>query len=186
MRTKKFIKVIAFAIATIMVLGICPLSIFAFETEFVSETHDVFSTTTSTIAPGVTQSINYAYAKDGKQMVYYVATADINREDVIVQSSYKDAQALEFGMSKLREQMAAAEAKYSDPNNVEFVSEYYTVVAGVNADFYNMTTGQPSGAFVMNGVMSSNKANNRPWFAIFEDGTALCGAGDADRYCTNH
>ena len=34
------------------------------------------------------QYINYAYAKDGKQMVYYVATADISRDDVVVQTSY--------------------------------------------------------------------------------------------------
>ena len=57
---------------------------------FVSETHDVFSHTESVIAPGVTQSINYAYAKDGKQMVYYVLTADVTRDDVVVQTSYKD------------------------------------------------------------------------------------------------
>ena len=33
---------------------------------FESETHDVFKSIESTIAPGVTQSINYAYSKDGK------------------------------------------------------------------------------------------------------------------------
>ena len=147
---------------------------------FVSETHDVFKHTESTIAPGVEQYINYAYAKDGKQMVYYVATADISRDDVLVQSAYKDAQCQNFGMDKLTNQMAAATAKYSDPSNEAFISEYYTAVAGTNADFYNMTTGQPSGAFVIDGVMSSNKANNRPWFAIFADGTALCGANNAD------
>lgn len=55
---------------------------------FVSETHDVFQHTESTLVPGVEQYTNYAYAKDGKQMVYYVATADISRDDVVVQTSY--------------------------------------------------------------------------------------------------
>ena len=56
--------------------------------DYQSETHDVFKHTESTLAPGIEQSINYAYAKDGKQMVYYVATADVNRDDVVVQTSY--------------------------------------------------------------------------------------------------
>ena len=38
-----------------------------------------FSTSTSILAPGVTQEINYATSTDGKQMVYYLATADIGK-----------------------------------------------------------------------------------------------------------
>ena len=149
--------------------------------EFVSETHDTFSTTKSTIAPGVTQSINYAYAKDGKQMVYYVATADINRDDVMVQASYFNQYENEtFGMSKLTDQMAYADELFTNKEKDSFISEYYKAVVGTNGDFYNMSTGQPSGAFVINGVQASNKANNRPWFAIFADGTALCGANNTD------
>ena len=87
-----------------------------------STTHTVFSSTTSNIAPGVTQSTNYAYmTADNQQVVYYVATADISRDDVKVQTSYKDAQCSSFGMAKLTDQISAANAKYSDSNNKDFI-----------------------------------------------------------------
>ncbi|MDD7281724.1 MAG: phosphodiester glycosidase family protein, partial [Erysipelotrichaceae bacterium] len=136
------------------------------------KTHEVFSTTNSTIAPGVTQSINYAYSADGKQMVYYVATADVTRNDVIVQSSYKDAQCENLGMSKLTEQMAAANSVYSDPNNEKYISDYYTAVAGVNASFYNMTTGQPMGYTVLDGKYFGTDSYDN-FFAILKDGSAV-------------
>ena len=60
MKNTRFTKVMAFFIAAVMVIGMLPLSALAIDTTFVSETHDVVSSTTSTIAPGVTQSINYA------------------------------------------------------------------------------------------------------------------------------
>ncbi len=181
MKAKNLKKLISGLLCLVMLVGSLPVTVFANDTAqqsesaFVSETHQVFSSKSSTIAPGVTSSTNYAYASaDGKQMVYYVATADINRDDVELHSSYKDAQCTNYGMEKLTNQMAAADAKYQQEN------PYFKAVAGVNGDFYNMTTGQPSGAFVMDGVMSSNKANNRPWFAVFEDGTALCGANNSE------
>lgn len=124
------------------------------ETAFASETHDVFKHTESTLAPGVEQYINYAYAKDGKQMVYYVATADITRDDVVVQTSYlKQHENGVMGMDKLTNQIAYANQKYTNPNDEHFISEYYNVVAGVNASFYNMTTGQPMGITYIDGVL---------------------------------
>ena len=149
----KFNRVLAAGLCLVMLIGIFPIGSIAYNQNFVSQTHDVFKHTESTIAPGVEQYTNYAYAKDSKQMVYYVATADISRDDVIVQTAYKDAQCTDFGMDKLTNQMAAANAKYSDKNNDAFISEYYQAVVGTNGDFYNMTTGQPTGAFVMDGVM---------------------------------
>ena len=180
MKRKLFTKAISFAIAAIMIFGLIPMNVFAIGSDFESETHTTFSSTASTIAPGVTQSINYAYAKDGEQMVYFVAKADINRDDVRVQTTYKNANPTEFGMQILRDQMAAAKDKHSNPEDAENYIPNYTPVAGVNGDFFNTTTGQPSGAFVMEGVQVSSKANNRPWFAIFEDGTALCGKNNAE------
>ena len=173
-QTKRFVSLL---LCFCMVLGVIPFSALATtgETEstsgaFVSETHNLFSSTSSVIAPGVTSSTNYAYSKsDGKQMVYYVATADINRDDVEIHTSYIGAQIKEYGMDKLSNQMKAANEKYQKEN------PYFQAVAGVNGDFYNMTTGQPTGAFYMDGEYLINGCNNRPWFAIFEDGTATCG-----------
>ena len=44
-----------------------------------------------------------------------------------------------------------------------------TVVAGINADFFNMANGQPQGALVMEGKVY-NQANGRPFFGITKDG----------------
>ncbi|MBQ1806691.1 MAG: hypothetical protein II012_03615, partial [Ruminococcus sp.] len=139
----------------------------------------MFRHTEQTLAPGVEYYNNYAYYNDGEQVVYYAAVADINRDDVLVQGGYMDAQVERLGMSKLTEQAAAANAKFSNPDDPDFISEDYKVVAGTNGDFYNMQTGQPSGAFAINGKVMNN-ANNRPWFAIFADGTALCGANNTE------
>ena len=86
-------------------------------------------------------------------MVYYVATADISRDDVVVQTSYlKQHENGVMGMDKLTNQIAYANQKYSDPSDPQYISEYYNVVAGVNASFYNMTTGQPMGITYIDGV----------------------------------
>ena len=124
---KIFKKVLAIVLCVLMLTGTAPFAaIAAYNTEYVSETHDVFKSTASTLAPGVEQYINYAYAKDGKQMVYYVATADITRDDVVVQTSYlKQHENSVMGMDKLTGQIAYANKKYSDPNDPQFISEYY-------------------------------------------------------------
>ncbi|MCH5296323.1 MAG: phosphodiester glycosidase family protein [Ruminococcus sp.] len=178
-KSKVFSRTVCVLLVVMMAFSALPFAASAYNKDFVSSTHDTFSRKTSTIAPGVTQDICYAYNKEGKQIVYYVATADINDDTVNVYANYKDNQCESFGMSKLTEQMASAQAKHSNPDDADNYIEYYNVVAGVNADFYNMTTGQPSGAFVMEGKIVNN-ANNRPFFAILDDGTAVIGANNTD------
>ena len=178
MRKSKFLQVIATMLVVGMILTSIPTTVLASEevattSTFVSETHDVFKSTESTLAPGVTQKINYAYSKDGKQMVYYVATADIARDDVVVQTSYyKQYENGAMGMAKLTDQMTYAKEKYSNPEDEHFISEYYTPVAGVNASFYNMSTGQPLGLTYIDGV-SFGTTDYDNFFAILQDGTAV-------------
>lgn len=172
MKQRKFLtKALAGILCVLMLTSVIPVASFAaYNKDFVSETHDVFKSTSSTLAPGVDQYINYAYAKDGKQMVYYVATADITRDDVVIQSSYlKQHENGVMGMDKLTNQIAYANQKYSNPEDSQFISEYYNVVAGVNASFYNMTTGQPMGITYIDGVSFGTK-NYDNFFAILKDG----------------
>ncbi len=137
--------------------------------------YEVFSSSTSTLAPGVTQQINHAMTADDKQIVYYIATADVNRSDVHVFANYHNNDASEWEMSRLTDQMAAAQNKYSDPDSPYYIKNY-NVVAGVNGDFFNMTTGEPSGALVMNGI-TYHPNNSRNFFAILKDGTPVIGTG---------
>lgn len=172
MKQRKFLtKALAGILCVLMLTSIIPVASFAaYNKDFVSETHDVFKSTSSTLAPGVDQYINYAYAKDGKQMVYYVATADITRDDVVIQTSYlKQHENGIMGMDKLTNQIAYANQKYSNPEDSQFISEYYNVVAGVNASFYNMTTGQPIGITYIDGV-SFGTVSYDNFFAILKDG----------------
>ena len=57
-----------------------------------------------------------------------------------------------WAMARVSDQMAAAQAKHSNPDDPDNYIENYNAVLGVNADFYNMSTGTPSGALVMEGV----------------------------------
>ena len=173
-KSKPSKKILVLVFCVMMFISIIPMSVFAavgnYNKNYVPETHDVFRHTESTLAPGVEQYINYAYAKDGKQMVYYVATADITRDDVVVQTSYlKQHENGIMGMDKLTNQIAYANQKYTNPNDEHFISEYYNVVAGVNASFYNMTTGQPIGITFIDGVsFGTNSYDN--FFAVLKDG----------------
>ncbi len=147
-------------------------------TEYVS----TFQTSESTLAPGITQTVNSAYGADGALINYYVAVADLDNAYVGVQATYKDAQCQTTGLSKMTEQ---AEAMYKKHTNSKDQTNYianYTIVAGINGDGYNTANAMPSGAHVMNGVNGFNikKSANSSWFAVFADGKALCGADDKD------
>lgn len=133
--------------------------------------YTVFSSTKSTIAPGVTQTINYAMSADNKQLAYYIAEVDVSRDDVSIYANYKDNDPTGgWGMSRVIDQMTAAEENHSDIEN-------FTPVVGVNADFFNMTTGQPSGALVMEGEIYC-EARSENFFAILDDGSAVIGTPD--------
>lgn len=110
--------------------------------------YSVFSSDTTTVAPGVTQTINYALTKDDKQIVYYIATADISRDDVSIHANYHANDPSQgWAMSRVSDQMTAAQKRHSDPADTANYVEHYNAVVGVNADFYNMTTGAPQRCF---------------------------------------
>ena len=130
----------------------------------------------STLADGVTQNAYTVYDKNGKQVKMFVATVDPSVDTVKMFTSYQNMDNTSYGMSKLTEQVAAFNKKAAAGD------EYYrgTVVAGINASYYNMTTGKPSGVFVMNGndVTGGEKS---AYFAILKDGTVKIGnANDYD------
>ena len=165
-------RVLAIVLALIMALSVFSISASAYSPG-TADTHTVFKHTEQTLAPGVEYYKNYAYATDGEQNVYFVTTADITRDDVIVQTSYMDQyRDKKLGMSKLTDQVASANEYYSDPASPQFVSEYYSVVAAANASFYNMTTGQPNGVCWIDGVDFGTNAYPA-FFAILKDGTAV-------------
>jgi len=136
---------------------------------------EVFDSKTSILAPGVKQEIKKATTKDGKQTVFYVATADINRDDVNVYANYHENDpSLGWAVSRVLDQANAAQEKHSDPNNTEDYIPNYSVVASTNGAGFNMSTGEPGGLLVMNGK-EWHPINGNGFFGILKDGTAVIG-----------
>ena len=139
-----------------------------------NEYYSVFSSKSSTLAPGVTQEIKYATTADNKQLAYYLAYADVGRDDVNVYANYNNNTADTWKMARVSDQMEAARARHTNPDDPEHFIEDYTPVVGINGDFYNMSTGVPSGALVMEGVIY-HEVGNENFFGILKDGTPIIG-----------
>ena len=133
-----------------------------------------FNTEASSLAPGVTQEINYATTADGKQIVYYLATADLSNPYVDVYANYnQNDPSLGWNMSMVLDQANAAQNKYGNPESDKYI-ENYQVVAAINADGYDMKTGKPGGLLVMNGIEYSPIDGNG-FFGITKEGKAVIG-----------
>ena len=133
--------------------------------------YSVFSSTNSTLAPGIKQTIRYALTADDKQIVYYIATVDVGRDDVEIYANYNNNQGTNWGMQAVTDQVAAWQSNHPDGG---------TPVVSTNADFFNMSTGKPSGALVMEGTEYSGIGNEN-FFGILKDGTPIIG-GSSEWY----
>lgn len=114
------------------------------------------------VAPGVYETQFVSDNAEGtRQNLGYALTVDMSQATVI--ASYKDQGMGGYGMQSVRDQAYAAEQK----RNVN-------VVAGVNADIFNMDTGEPIGYLIMDGVKYSDCGSGVPaYFAILKDGTPV-------------
>jgi len=138
--------------------------------------YSVFSSASSTLAPGITQTIRYATTADKKQIVYYVATVDVSRDDVTIMVNYKDNDPSKgWGFQRVEDQAKALMEKYSATN------ENFNVIVATNADGYNMSTGEPGGLLVMDGKEWKG-VDGDGFFAILKDGSAML--GDQNDYAT--
>ena len=147
----------------------------------------------ATLAPGITQEIKTAkkdYIDDDGQkaqynMKYYIATADITRDDVMVWANYptrpieKDANGnYVWDRKRVSDQAEAAQKTYGDPES-ELYIENFNVIASTNADGYDMTgnKGEPGGLLVMDGEeIYPIQANG--FFGITKDGKAVIGSSE--------
>ena len=136
--------------------------------------YEVFSSQNAVLAPGITQEIKYATSADNKQMVYYIATADITRDDVHLFANYNNNDpAGGWAMQRVLDQANAAQEKYGNPDS-EYYIPNYNVIASTNGAGYNMTTGEPGGLLVMGGV-EYHAIDSNGFFGILKDGTPVIG-----------
>ena len=176
MKASHFRRILAVVLCIVMLIGVIPMSASAAEYQ---KTMKTASEKVSALAPGVTETQVVAYDKNGSRVVYYVVNADIaTNSDVLVKANYHDNDNTgNWGKATVVEQANSAKEKRG-----------YNVVASTNASYYNVSTGQPTGAFVMEGVNingnSSGDAYN--FFAIMKDSTAMIGAkGTWSKYADN-
>ena len=142
--------------------------------------YSVFSTEESILAPGITQEINHAQTVDGKQIVYYVATVDVNHEDVDLLVNYNNNQppvaGTNIGLQKVEDQTKALVKNYramTDENGDPLYENFNAIVA-TNGAGYNITNGTPAGLVVMDGV-EYYPVGDPGFFAILDDGSAMIG-----------
>ncbi len=136
--------------------------------------YTVFSSETAVLAPGITQQIKMATNAQGKQIVYYLATGDLSRDDVNVYVNYHENDPSQgWEMQRVLDQALAAEERHGDPNSPNYI-ENYNVIAAINGSGFNMQTGQPSGLLIMEGAEWS-PINNGGFFGILKDGTPVIG-----------
>lgn len=168
---KAFQKLATVMLCLVMVIAAIPMNVFA--SSYTNSQLSVVSDKASTLAPGVTLNSITAYDKNGAQVKMFVTKADMSMDSVKLFASYKDMDPTNYGMSKLTEQVASFNEKAASGD------EYYqgTVVAGINASYYNMITGKPTGTFVMNGidVTTESEGNNYGYFAVMKDGSVKIG-----------
>ena len=136
----------------------------------------VASTKKANLAPGVTETTVVAYDKNGDRIQYFVVNANMATDSTVeVKANYQNNDNTgNWGKATVVEQANAAKEKRG-----------YNVVASINASYYNVSTGQPTGGFVMEGVnINGNGAGDSyPFFAVLKDGTAMIGKkGDFSKY----
>lgn len=111
--------------------------------------YTVFSDEHSVLALGIEQNIKYAQTVDGKQIVYYVATVDVTRDDVTIMVNYKDN--LPPVIDKhIGLETVANQAQALVENNKDKYENFNAIVA-TNGAGYNIYNGTPSGLVVMGG-----------------------------------
>ncbi|MQR97328.1 phosphodiester glycosidase family protein [Fictibacillus phosphorivorans] len=115
------------------------------------------------IAPGV-QEKHYSFLnKEGKKIESFVVEVDVHNSNVSIEAGTPNDEN-GFGLQPVRAQANAAS------------EENHQVVAAVNADFYNMATGEPHGVVYKDG-RAIKGTSGRTWnfFGIKKDGTAVIG-----------
>ena len=131
------------------------------------------SETAYDLAPGVTEYITYTNVPDGtNQNIDYFCEVDLSKAKMMVGYSGMEGilenQTLNWRMQTVSDQVKETQAYFRS-------SEEYkdsTIVAALNADYYNMATGQPTGALIIDGH-SYNPVNGRYYFGITKEGQAV-------------
>ena len=178
-------KAAAFLLAAALTVQGLPLTAFAAQVSqdfspgrelFIGEEGQMrqyVSETAYDLAPGVTEYVTYTNVKDGtNQNIDYFCEVDLSQAKIMAgysgMENILENQTINWRMQTVSDQVKDAQAYFTR-------AEQYadsTIVAALNADYYNMATGQPTGALIIDGK-SYNPVNGRYYFGITEEGKAV-------------
>ena len=168
-------KALSLLLVLAMVLTLLPMAAFA-EVNVgdlgEGSYNQILSKTEYGVAPGITETDIVINNKQlTEQNMGYVMEIDMTNPNVHVVAGYKDYQGETWGMQTVRDQAAKAEAVLKQTAGFGADTK---IVGAINANFFNMATGEPLGPLVMNGKICHNIDNNHEYgyFAVFKDGHA--------------
>ena len=164
---KKLQQMIAIFLTLSLVLGVNSLDTFASVSLGSVGENSIIAKKEYSLVPGITETDITLNNDEGTyQNKGYVMEIDLSNPDVTMKAGYKNYDGSTYGMQTSTGQAEAAEKalKKENPNA--------NVVGIVNANFFNMSTGEPLGALVMNGTVYHDTAAGYAYFAILKDGSA--------------
>ena len=163
MKNTKATKVIALFVSVLMILMSFPLTSLA-SSGFV-EPDDMYlvSDTETKIAPGIKENRIVTNNLDGNSQVNGFAVTVSPSAQAGFLAGYADYDGSKWKMQTVRAQAAAAQ-KARGKN----------IVVAVNADFFNMSTGEPIGTLVMNGNVY-RKGLGSSYFGVTKTGEVVIG-----------
>lgn len=162
-------RVIAALLAIMMLVSLVPISAMADNTgstekpwKGIAEGEVLVKDTITKIANGVVEHEVISNTPAGNdQKIDFMCRAQLS-DSIKIVACYGEDDASSWRMVSTTKQAAAYEKNHPGE----------TVVAAINADFFNMATGEPIGALVMEGKQYHD-ANGRWYFAILKDGTPV-------------
>ncbi len=117
----------------------------------------------ASLAPGVKEKKYSFEGKDGKRIESFVVDVDVHNPSVSIEAGTPNDGAA-FGLQPVRQQANAANG------------DNHKVVAAVNADFYNMATGEPLGVVYKDGqAVKAQNGGSWKFFGMKKSGEAVIG-----------
>ena len=141
---------------------------------FVSETE-------YSLAPGITEYVTYSNERDGKnQNIDYFCEVDLSQAKIMTgyagMENILENQKINWRMQTVSGQVKDTQSYFT--RSKDYAD--YTIVAAINADYYNMATGQPNGLLLINGKVY-NQGNGEYYFGIKkDDGKAVISADHSE------
>ena len=131
------------------------------------------SETAYSLAPGITEYVTYTNEPDGlNQNIDYFCEVDLSQAEVM--TGYAGMENI-LEKKTINWRMQTVSGQVEDTQSYFTRSEKYadcTIAAALNADYYNMATGQPTGLLIIDGKVY-NPSSGGYYFGIDKNGKAV-------------